>query len=989
MVLKSGVYRVGDKTYKINRSKMSSSKLRRVEREYRRELARARNEVVKQQNLRDAREKAAREAREARRDASGYYQKRAAKEKEQSERRARWEAEKAIKRERQKQLKYKQVYATKGKEAAEEYQESLSEPDTIGDAITREQKRLEKKYGEDYAKDTRFSKEEIAFRQVVKPAEPDPLPTEKDVYPAYTGPRPSKGDPFGTKGALKEDPTYTERNIADRVNYAQGYSGDPGRVKMQEAFNRGYTGYMTFATPEGAKYDSGYGYGGGMAGELKPDSAVRIGAKRLFRKAQYKRERETSGVEYVDVGNIGELVKRGDLSLEQAKKIQTGVSLDVREGERIIPESVEFGEEGITYNVEEVKPYKIKYAGYGGEAKTYSFKTQKELNAFLSDVREGDSKALRESGYYSYQNKLTEQIKKDRVLSPIMGGYIDKEPITTPPQNKVKPDVVAMGLVPEVKENTGRIPTEYFIFGGALTEGLGYAAPKAFSISKYGFTARGVKDYVKGTPKLYKGVGATGTALLSKGGVYAIGKGLVKGTAGAIGYVVGQKIAEPVVKTYTSGVRKVGDYLEPHIGSGRAQLIEQQQLPIVGPALASVQEGVWSMGLRYYGVSEAEIRQLNSAQQKRLVSKGGALETAAVQVGKEAVGFATAGAAMTAADKAITGVEKASLIGKQVLKGGEGRLHRPFEAERFGRAGTEIYYQKAKVTPQGDVHLVKDVQLNLKNVKAPKINLDKIIKPTKTPVQTVYKSPVTGSYMTPREQFTQPLSKAYSGVQTGVARGVRAVTPLAQKTALTIRRTPSIIKTQTGALTKFVKTPIKDLALFRGDIVAAYGGGIVQYQPKPQPPAIVRKEVAIPKPSSPTVIDTGIVGGGDITFPRPSQPTYQPPSPPQPYKKPPSEKRIVPKEPKPKKIIRDDRRDVKGWQLTVPTPVPPPPLIPIPFFGVGDGALGLGRRRFRVKKTFVNPLASAKEALALATGFKSKKKKKNKKRVGVSGLVQI
>jgi hypothetical protein len=666
------------------------------------------------------------------------------------------------------------------------------------------------------------------------------------------------------------------------------------------------------------------------------------------------------------------------------------VSLDVREGERIIPESVEFGEEGITYNVEEVRPYKIKYAGYGGEAKTYSFKTQKELNAFLSDVREGDSKALRESGYYSYQNKLTEQIKKDRVLSPIMGGYIDKEPITTPPQNKVKPDVVAMGLVPELKENTGRIPTEYFIFGGALTEGLSYAAPKAFSISKYGFTARGVKDYVKGIPKLYKGVGATGTALLSKGGVYAVGKGLVKGTAGAIGYVVGQQIAEPVVKTYTSGVREVGDYLEPHIGSGRAQLIKQQQLPIVGPALASVQKGVWSTGLRYYGVSEAEIRQITSAQQKRLVSKGGALETAAVQVGKEAVGLATAGAATTAADKAITGVEKFSLIGKQVLKGGEGRLYRTFEAERFGRAGTEIYYQKARVTPQGDAHLVKNVQLNLKNVKAPKINLDKIFKPTKTPVQTVYKSPVTGSYMTPKEQFTQPLTKAYSGVQTGVARGVRAVTPLAQKTALTIRRTPSIIKTQTGALTKFVKTPIKDLALFRGGITAAYTTAVTSYQPPPQQRGLTIRQTAI----------SNIDGGGGfspykppppVNYEPPSPIKYKPPEPPESGKGGGITKRTTPIDPKPGKTkeIIDDRGGGKPWQIITPTPVPPPPLLPLPFFGLGGGALGFGRGRFRVKKTFVNPLASGKEALALATGFKSKKKKKNKKRVGVSGLIQM
>jgi hypothetical protein len=163
------------------------------------------------------------------------------------------------------------------------------------------------------------------------------LPNEA-YYQAYTGPRPGPGDPLGIGAAMASSPGYIDRNKASYVNYPTAWGGGQFAVKQQEAINKGYTGYMTFAT-KGQKYDSG-GYGGGMVGELKPEAAGRVGLDRLFEKVATKNEEGRTGKSITQRN----LQVKGDIPASELAKIPANLKVEVAKGSTMVAGSFKYDE---------------------------------------------------------------------------------------------------------------------------------------------------------------------------------------------------------------------------------------------------------------------------------------------------------------------------------------------------------------------------------------------------------------------------------------------------------------------------------------------------------------------------------------------------------------------------------------------------------------------------------------------------------------------
>jgi hypothetical protein len=224
-----------------------------------------------------------------------------------------------------------------GYETANNLAATSQAPQNLNDLVKAEQERLAQKFpGEGGYVPTEESAKNIRNNLLTTGSPTSPMnrnPVKQETYDSYTGPRPGPGDPLGIKAAMQADATYVERNKADAVNYPAAWGGGQFPLKQQEAVNKGYTGYMKTE------------FGGGMGGQLKPESAIQVGFDKLFAKVAQRAEESRTGQKMEKhVFDVS-----GKISDQDIGKIPEGLAVHVPEGYEMVAGSFKFNESNQSY----------------------------------------------------------------------------------------------------------------------------------------------------------------------------------------------------------------------------------------------------------------------------------------------------------------------------------------------------------------------------------------------------------------------------------------------------------------------------------------------------------------------------------------------------------------------------------------------------------------------------------------------------------------
>ena len=590
MALKSGTYRVGTQIFRINRSKMSSSALRRVEAQYRAAQSAVRSQA---RALESARQKQAKIERD----------KRSAAEDRALERRTR----------------LGKTPVSRGTPTAPR-QTGGGVSSTFEAAVRSSRKSVSERAMDRFDR-KRTRERNTAQRKEIRKLER----AAAEKYPSFTGDRPSDiykrgkytleaseggalsklvAGAYGLEGQrllapkkykFKESTELRKKTLkSGKVVYERIKSAPLGEAVNLGPLQPGKTYREAVSTGGGGggirdlNRVFNVGYGGAMGGSLTPEAARELGARRIFQRTA-RIPRET-----------------GLIPTPQKDQYTTQA----------------------TYTVEDNKTGKIK------EFKTKKAADKFSFNQYARENRQNTAdynRQLRTAGVTLGEIQKYERKQKDDLALNPFKSITD---LTPKPRKTIKQVKTSKKEIIETSYRQTKTQ--------APIEGL----PQNFNYELASWASIG------GISKA-----TSGATLLGK--TAAVGKGIVSGVGGYIGYTVSKKIVEPVAKGYYQKTRGIIKYApESFMGIPVKEPLQAQfNFPIAGPAAIPIYYGAKYAKrkiLEQKGFSDATITEYEKRFRKQSFQKGGAYETAGVAIATESTSLYLGGALYSGIDKALT-----------------------------------------------------------------------------------------------------------------------------------------------------------------------------------------------------------------------------------------------------------------------------------------------------------------------------------------------